>query len=192
MGKIYQCARGLCWEIMTLKWNKWATFNFVITSHLIFMTWGTLLVEEPIYLKSVKSCDFWRRAPEHSVASHTFSGTRALGACWPQSLPIVGTWCPCLAVTFTSTLAGDLWDKSCPARTERVTATDSAHFHQERFYRFLCLDCGCRSQLYHQSVIGCLFHCICLCWKLSDVGWGCAFNCETGVMINEHFLFQKT
>jgi hypothetical protein len=35
---IHQCDRRFCCKIMILQWNKWATFNTVITCHLNFMT----------------------------------------------------------------------------------------------------------------------------------------------------------
>jgi hypothetical protein len=36
-GQVYQCAQRLCWKIITLQENKWATQNIVMTSQLIFM-----------------------------------------------------------------------------------------------------------------------------------------------------------
>jgi len=41
------CAQGLYRKMMTVQCNKSATFNVVITSHLIFMTWVTLHIEHP-------------------------------------------------------------------------------------------------------------------------------------------------
>jgi hypothetical protein len=49
MEKMYRCARGLCWKIMILQRNKWATFNFVMISSLIFMTQERVLIEQPSY-----------------------------------------------------------------------------------------------------------------------------------------------
>jgi hypothetical protein len=37
-GQMLHCARGLCWKVMILQWNKKATFKVAVTSHLIFMT----------------------------------------------------------------------------------------------------------------------------------------------------------
>jgi hypothetical protein len=34
----HQYARVVCWKIMILQWNKWATFKVVMTSRVIFMT----------------------------------------------------------------------------------------------------------------------------------------------------------
>jgi hypothetical protein len=41
---------------MILQCNKWATFKAVMTSHSIFMTYGTFLLEQPSFNSS--SCGF--------------------------------------------------------------------------------------------------------------------------------------
>jgi len=46
IGQMHACAQGLF-----LKSNKWATFNAVITYHLIFITSGTLSIEYPLYVQ---------------------------------------------------------------------------------------------------------------------------------------------
>jgi hypothetical protein len=43
MGQNASMYLGLCWQIMIIQSHKWATFNVVMTSHLVFMTYGTLL-----------------------------------------------------------------------------------------------------------------------------------------------------
>jgi hypothetical protein len=48
MGQMHQCVEGLCCKIMIHQWNKWATANIVMTSNLILLTWGTLLIEHLI------------------------------------------------------------------------------------------------------------------------------------------------
>jgi hypothetical protein len=35
---------------MITQWNKWATFNIVMTSHLVFMSKGTVLVKHLSYI----------------------------------------------------------------------------------------------------------------------------------------------
>lgn len=35
---------------MIIVWTKWTTFTVVMAAHLIFMTWGTLLVEHLSYM----------------------------------------------------------------------------------------------------------------------------------------------
>ena len=64
MGQMHQCARGLCWKIMILEWNKWGTFNVVVTFNLIYPTYGILretvaqLVEALRYKPEGREFDF--------------------------------------------------------------------------------------------------------------------------------------
>jgi hypothetical protein len=45
MRQIHHSARLLCIKMMILYWNKWATFNIVMTTHLIAMTYGILITD---------------------------------------------------------------------------------------------------------------------------------------------------
>jgi len=47
MEQTDRCALRLYRKMMTVQCNKSATFNVVMTSHLIFMTWETLNIEHP-------------------------------------------------------------------------------------------------------------------------------------------------
>ena len=42
MEQTHQCARGLCWKIMAIRWNKCGTCGVVATAHLIYGTCGIL------------------------------------------------------------------------------------------------------------------------------------------------------
>lgn len=42
---MHQYAWCLCWNMTILQRNKWTTINLVMISGLIFMTWGTLVIE---------------------------------------------------------------------------------------------------------------------------------------------------
>jgi len=51
---MYQCAGGLGCKIMILRRNKWATFNALMSSSLIFMTWWTILIESSFSSYSIQ------------------------------------------------------------------------------------------------------------------------------------------
>jgi hypothetical protein len=45
----YECARGLFLKNNDIQWNKWVTFNFVMTCRLVFMMWRTLLIKHVMH-----------------------------------------------------------------------------------------------------------------------------------------------
>lgn len=51
MQQLHQCAGGLFWK-MILQCNKWTTFDVVKPSFLISMTYGNLLIQHALWLKS--------------------------------------------------------------------------------------------------------------------------------------------
>jgi len=56
---------------MILQWNKWAVFIVVMTYKLIFVNLGTVLTEQPMYIRGMR----WHSWLRHCTTSREVAGS---------------------------------------------------------------------------------------------------------------------